>query len=88
MFKGSEEDECDKLIKHQKVVPNQEKIFNLKNNFLLEELMSSESKFMRNDKSKEEMSKDEKSVRKLQETKKVNIIAMNDPKHLNLGVTF
>ena len=66
---------------------NQEKILNLKNKHFSKDLVSLESCFGRNNVIKAETTKEEQSLRKVQETKKVNIGTTKDPKLLNLGIT-
>ena len=66
---------------------NQEKILNLKNNNFPEDLISLEFGFTGNNAIKEEALKEEPSLRKVQETKKMNIGTIKDPKFINLGDT-
>lgn len=51
-------------------------------------MVSLESSFMRDDVIRKEAPKEEKSLIKVQEAKKVNIGTIDDPKFINLGVNF
>lgn len=60
----------------------------MKNNHFIEDLVSLESSFTRNDTIKEEALKEQPSPRKVQEIEKLNIKTIEDPKFMNLEVTF
>ena len=62
-------------------------MLSLKDNHFLEYLVALESNFTRNDKTKVERPKEEKSLRKVQETKNIIIGAIDDPNYLNMGAT-
>lgn len=89
IFEVSKEKEENSFVGSQRDISclSQERILNIKSNHFPKDLVSLESSFTRNDGIKMERPKDEHSLRKVQETKKIKIETIDHPRYLNLGVT-